>query len=323
VSELKGLGQDYARLKGQLFKLRGKQRLPLFLWKDFAEGSELKGRFYFLVESVFDSDNRPCGDEMLEAFAKRVSAFSYLRLKKYRRISDLNDGYPENIVSRWGIELISSDGRGGRKVIHHRKPYYLIAEVVSRRSGKNGKHVYRIQFEGGKSSECWNTYETGIAAQDGDCLLVKALRQSNSKDFSGFVVEDNLGGYYQADNLCQVFADKNNSERYWFRAAGNSAILKFDNAEMDFALMFPQFASLCPGDDKTLIGYAVSSEAGFESQSLKISRGMPYETGHAIIEKTGGRCVTLRLRGKTFDGRYLIRPAFWGKKELVLFSRVG
>jgi hypothetical protein len=323
VSELKGLGHDRASLKGQLFKLRGKQKLPLFLWKDFTSSSELKGRYYFLVESVFDNDSLPCGDERPEAIVRRVSGLSYIRLKKYRRINGFNAGQAEKMASRWGIELISSDGRGGRKVIHYRKPYYLIAEVVSKRSGKNGKHVYRIRFKGGKPSECWNTYETGIAAQNGDSLLVRAVRWGNGGDFGGFVVEDNLGGYYQADNLNQMCLEKSNSERYWFHAAGNSAILKFDNVEINFALMFPQFEVLSPGDDKTLIGYAVSTDAGFELHGLRLSRGMPYETGHAIIEKTDGHCVTLRLNGKTFEGRYLIRPAFWGKKELVLFSRLG
>ncbi|HER00519.1 MAG TPA: hypothetical protein ENO22_14375 [candidate division Zixibacteria bacterium] len=110
---------------------------------------------------------------------------------------------------------------------------------------------------------------------------------------------------------------------YMLKRIKDSAIIEFEHKDIPFTVIFPQFNIASLKRKGSLVGYPVSDERqrrlDLRLDKLKGRR----EKGELEIEGKRRGGFLLRLNGRTLEGRYLIRPAFWDKRRLVLFTRLS
>ncbi len=111
--------------------------------------------------------------------------------------------------------------------------------------------------------------------------------------------------------------------RYKLKRIKDSAIIEFGHEDIPFTVIFPQFNLSSLKAKKSLVGYPVSREK--ESRlNLRLDKLKgKQESGELEIAKKTRNGFHLNLKGEILNGKYLIRPAFWDRKRLILFTRLA
>ena len=322
-----GLNRDLRTLSGfdikfggQLFKMRGKQRLPLYLWTDFDADSILQGRYFLRISHILNRDGSAVDDATFEQIKDKIKSLPNISLKLFRKI-DTDLPITENkFQSRYGCELIAR-ADAGQKRMQIRTGRYLLLKVIRVNKPHGRKFSYDLAFED-DSSQTFTSYETGIKAAAEDTVLVRATDFRKIKALNGIIIEDNLGKYYRADcrEALRIGADiQSEYTLYIVREAG---LLHIKTAGLDSLVLFPQFNPASLNDNKTLIGYPLKGGLKNQQFDLTYRKTLPAERGRVRVCLQTGRGHKLELSGQTLGGKFKLTPAHWAQRELVLFSRI-
>jgi hypothetical protein len=112
-------------------------------------------------------------------------------------------------------------------------------------------------------------------------------------------------------------------EGYYLRKASSSALLLIENNGLRLPIVFPQFNQISLEKNKSLIGYFVSrAEKAKDVLSDNLSSA-ECEIGNAQVQECSNHQCIISLEGKSLKGRFSLRPAFWNKRKLLLFSKLN
>jgi hypothetical protein len=125
------------------------------------------------------------------------------------------------------------------------------------------------------------------------------------------------------NELCADSRDLAKQNGYLLKRIKDSAIIEFGNRDIPYTVIFPQFNIAALKRNGSLVGYPVSDERQSKlNLRLDKLKGRQEKGELEIVGKRRGGFL-LRLKGLTLNGKYLIRPAFWDKKSLVLFTKLS
>jgi len=321
TDDLNKLAEYDIKISGQLFKMRGKARLPLYLWKDIGADTILSGRYCLQINHIRGRDGRLPDDEVLAQIKKLVSHLPTISLRNYKHLDKNSSVDWQGCKSRWGCELVTiSDDKQNRAQI--RNCHYLLLKVREVLSTRGGKYKYALAFEGDDTSNIYSTYETKISALAGETVVARVLEAGSDLKLSGLIVEDNLGNYYPADKRELIHTKNYCNNGYVLHKVKEAGLLHLKHEGLDLLVLFPQFKVSSLNDSRSLIGYPLSGRLKNQQFDLTYRKTLPVERGRLEMATQSGHEYTLKLCGKSFNGKYKISPAHWAEKELLLFSKV-
>lgn len=321
IDDLNKLAEYDIEISGQLFKMRGKSKLPLYLWKDISADTNLSGRYHLQINHIQGKDGSVPDDDVLARIKKLIHSLSTISLRNYKHLDINSKSDWTGYKSRWGCDLVTicADKQNRTQI---RNSHYLLLKVREVLTTRGGKCKYSLSFEGDDSANDFSTYETKISAMAGETVLTRVLEVGNDLKLSGLIVEDNLGNYYPADKLESVNSKDKCECGYVLHKVKEAGLLHLKQAGLDLLVLFPQFKVASLEDNRSLIGYPLSGRLKNQQFDLTYRKTLPVESGGLEMAKQIGQEYTLNLSGKSFNGRYKICPAHWAEKELLLFSKM-
>ena len=321
IDDLNKLAEYDIEISGQLFKMRGKARLPLYLWENIGTDTILSGRYCLQIDHIRGKDGKPPDDDVLLQIKKLVGGLPTINLRNYRHIDKNSNSNWTGYKSRWGCELVTiCDNK--QEHVQIRNSHYFLLKVRKVLTTRGEKYKYTLSFEGADSSNCFSTYETKIFAAIGETLLVRALRIGSDQKLSGLLVEDNLGNYHPADKQESINTKSECECGYVLHKVKEAGLLHLKQAGLDLLVLFPQFKVASLENSRSLIGYPLSGRLKNQQFDLTYRKTLPVERGCLEMARQSGQEYTLNISGKSFNGRYKISPAHWAEKELLLFSKM-
>lgn len=314
VRELDSLLDEDVIVHAQLFATRGKNRLPLHLYKDNAK---LTGRCELVIENITDLNGNPLASDKLPAYTRRIASADNLKLAPVRihRGQIVPGDLSQN---KFGSQIFCfADGRC-TELIQYRSGSHLLLKARDVVLTKTGRHKYRVDLSAGGNLRNFWTGETSIKANPGETLLIKL--QDNGASSQVFKVVDNLGQYYPADAPERLSMKSAGREKFVIERNGNVTALSFSGNDLDLTLVIPHFNPLALSRGKTLIGYPLRGKKRKLWPSDKSRKQSNHESGLYQVRSSRDDFSTIEMSSATISGTFSLRPASWNKHRLMLLS---
>ena len=314
VRELYSLLDEDVVVHAQLFAMRGKSRLPLYLYKD---NSKITGRCELVIENITDLHGSPVSICKLTDYTRKIAGSENLKLAPVR----LHRGQIETVDlsrNRFGSQIFSFTDGVCTEQIQYRSGSHLLIKVQDSVLTKTGRHKYRFDFGGNGTLKSYWTGETSIKASPGETLLIKS--PDNGARSRVFIVVDNLGQYYPADDPGCLNLRSSGQGRFVIERNGNVTALSFRGDDLDLTLVIPHLDPLALIRGKTVIGYPLRGKKRKLWPSNRSAKQNDHESGLYRVRSSRADFITIEMLSATVRGTFSLRPASWKKRDLMLLS---